>query len=228
MKDTRFIELVNLYVDRQISTAETAELEAEIQASPRRRKIYQQYCHMQRATKLVYESFRSNAEQPVVEASRSGGSIAQFEHSRKRGHWGYAVGGIAAAAACFAVVVIRTGSFSHSQNSSGMASTQPQASVVASASAPAEQPAATPLVAQEAKIAAAEQQFAAQLSTKRQEEMRAFALAQQHTTQPISLFGDDGLDSRQFLNAEAQKVFQLKRKTDKNSSTEVTAFQFQR
>ena len=36
MKDTRFIELVNLYVDRQISSAETAELEAEIQASPRR------------------------------------------------------------------------------------------------------------------------------------------------------------------------------------------------
>ena len=78
MKDTRFIELVNLYVDRQISPAETAELEAEIQASPRRRKIYQQYCHMQRATKLVYESFRANAEQPVGENSRSGGSIAQF------------------------------------------------------------------------------------------------------------------------------------------------------
>ena len=51
MKESRFIELVNLYVDRQISTAETAELEAEIQVSPRHRKIYQQYCHMQRATK---------------------------------------------------------------------------------------------------------------------------------------------------------------------------------
>ena len=42
MKDTRFIELVNLYVDRQISAEETAELETEIQANPRRRQVYQE------------------------------------------------------------------------------------------------------------------------------------------------------------------------------------------
>ena len=61
MKDNRFIELLNLYVDRQISPAETAELEAEIQSSPRRQKIYREYCQMHRATKLVYESFRHSA-----------------------------------------------------------------------------------------------------------------------------------------------------------------------
>ncbi len=61
MNDNRFIELVNLYIDRQISAAETAELEAEIQGNPRRRAIYKQYCQMHRATTLVYESFRAQA-----------------------------------------------------------------------------------------------------------------------------------------------------------------------
>lgn len=225
MKDTRFIELVNLYVDRQISAAETAELEAEIQSSPRRRKIYQQYCHMQRATKLVYESFRANADQPVGEPSRSGGSIAQFEHSRQRSRWGYAVGGIAAAAACFAVVVIRSGSFSTSQGDPALASTQPVAAESATAAQAVAEPAALPVL--ETQAALAEQQYAAQVSAKRQDEMRAFALAQQQAAQSISLFADDGLKGNHLLNAEAQKVFQLKRKSDKGS-TEFTAFQFQR
>ncbi len=226
MKDTRFIELVNQYIDRQISPTETAELEAEIQVSPRHRKIYQQYCHMHRATKLVYESFRTNADLPALEKSQTGGSIAQFEHNRKRTSWPYVVGGLAAAAACFAVVVIRTGTFSHTDNAAAVAAARTVVAVVAAVPVPAAQPVIAP--AMDKQASSAEQQYAALLSAKRQEEMRAFALNQQKVTQPISLFADDGLDNTQTLTAEAQKLFQQKRKTAKKDSTEFTAFQFQR
>ncbi|MFA5112314.1 MAG: hypothetical protein WC443_12960, partial [Desulfobaccales bacterium] len=100
MKDNRFIDLVNLYIDRQITAAETAELEAEIQSNPRHRAIYRQYCQMHRATTLVYESFRAGA--PAQEAAAGEGTIARFERDR-RAHWGYYAGGLAAAA-CLALV----------------------------------------------------------------------------------------------------------------------------
>ena len=34
MKDSEFIELLNLYLDHEISTADAARLEAEVQANP--------------------------------------------------------------------------------------------------------------------------------------------------------------------------------------------------
>ena len=43
MKDNRFIELLNLYIDRQITVAETTELEAEIQQNPKRQAVYRQH-----------------------------------------------------------------------------------------------------------------------------------------------------------------------------------------
>ena len=71
MKDNRFIELVNLYIDRQITAAETAELEAEMQSNPQRRAVYRQYCRLHSATKQVYHSFRADAHGPqrVVQAA---------------------------------------------------------------------------------------------------------------------------------------------------------------
>jgi len=228
MKEPRFIELINLYVDRQISPAETAELEAEIQTSPRHRKIYQQYCHMHRATKMVYETFRANAEQPVVEPSRSGGSVASFEYSRKqtsRTRWLYSGAGLAAAA-CFAFVMVRTGSFAKVENSATLASAQPKASVVAPATVAT--PQVAPIPAKDDQSVLAAQQYAAQLSSKRQEEMRAFALSQKQITQPITLFADSVFDEKHVLVTESQKLLKIKGKTESKPSIEFTAFQFQR
>jgi len=233
MKDTRFIELVNLYVDRQISPAETAELEADIQGNPRHRKIYQQYCHMHCATKMVYESFRANAEQPAVETTgQRGGSVAQFEHSRQRSQrarWAYWIGGLAAAA-CLAVVAVRTGAFTPHDTGTVVATARPVAPALAAPTVAAVQPVSAPAArpANENLSVLAEQQMAAQLSVKRQEEVRAYALTQPRTTQPISLFADTEFDGKQVLNAEGQKVFQLKRKTENHAPAEITAFQFQR
>ena len=47
MKDSEFIELLNLYLDHEISVADAARLEAEVQGSPARRRVYREYCQMQ-------------------------------------------------------------------------------------------------------------------------------------------------------------------------------------
>ena len=91
MKDHRFIELVNLYIDRQISAEETAELEAEIQASPQRRAVYRQYCQLHSATKQVYESFRANAE---PQAHVPAGRVINGDFARRpRSNWIHYAGG---------------------------------------------------------------------------------------------------------------------------------------
>lgn len=103
MKDPRFIELVNLYIDRQITAEETAELEAEIQRNPARRRAYQDYCRLHRATRLVYESFRPDAAPAASFAPAPAGITQIAQRARTRGRrWRAAVGGLAAAA-CLAL-----------------------------------------------------------------------------------------------------------------------------
>lgn len=61
MKDQRFIELLNLYLDQQISEFEAAELEAEVTKNPERRRTYNQYCRLQRACAMLGEGAREQA-----------------------------------------------------------------------------------------------------------------------------------------------------------------------
>lgn len=58
MKESKFIELLNLYIDQQIDAADAALLEEEIQRAPERRKVYQQYCRMSRACSMLLEQSR--------------------------------------------------------------------------------------------------------------------------------------------------------------------------
>ncbi|MFH1499843.1 MAG: hypothetical protein ABII82_18685 [Verrucomicrobiota bacterium] len=61
MKDARFNELLNLYLDHRLSEADAAELEAEVTRNPVRRRIYNGYCRMQRACNVLFESEREQA-----------------------------------------------------------------------------------------------------------------------------------------------------------------------
>ncbi len=63
MRHTRFIELLNLYVDQEITVDQAGELEAEILRNPKRRHTYNQYCKLQRACVSLFES--ENAQAPV-------------------------------------------------------------------------------------------------------------------------------------------------------------------
>lgn len=114
MKETRFIELLNLYVDHQIAPEEAAELEAEILRDPARRKTYRDYCRMQRACGMLFDRERQSApayfalEKSLKETERK---IVGFPDRRKTG-WGTytaAFAGLTAMAACVALVLLRPG-----------------------------------------------------------------------------------------------------------------------
>jgi hypothetical protein len=100
MKDSEFIELLNLYLDHEISAADAARLEAEVQSNPDRRRVYREYCQMQKACKVLAEDF--------VEESAAEQKIVAFESARRRARTGnlYLAGTFAAAAACAAVIFV--------------------------------------------------------------------------------------------------------------------------
>ena len=76
MKTDKFIELLNLYLDGELKPSEAAELEREITANPESRRIYRQYCRMQRACTVLADRFRDEAV-PVreEEVARSSGGF---------------------------------------------------------------------------------------------------------------------------------------------------------
>lgn len=59
MKDKQFLEHLNLYLDGTIDPADAAELEREILSNPTRRRVFNDYCRIHRATKLIYQQFRT-------------------------------------------------------------------------------------------------------------------------------------------------------------------------
>lgn len=105
MNDKEFIELLNLYLDHEITAADAARLEAEVQSNPRRRQVYRQYCQMQKACKVLAADFQTEttpvADKKVVAFDASAGS------SYSRGL--YIFGAVAAAAACVALVFVSRG-----------------------------------------------------------------------------------------------------------------------
>lgn len=121
MNDKRFIELLNLYVDQELTDEEARTLEQEIARRPERREIYTQYCRMQRACVRLFEQQR--APQPQIEALRTAALAAEpFEAPVQVVHlpesaprrswrptWAGAMwsGGLMAAAACVTFLVVR-------------------------------------------------------------------------------------------------------------------------
>ena len=102
MKESKFIELLNLYIDQQISPEDAALLEEEILRNPRRRQIYGQYCRMHRACTIVLD--RQEARDEAAPAKAPGRAMP-IEAARRFGRAYYAAG--LAAAACLALVAAR-------------------------------------------------------------------------------------------------------------------------
>lgn len=142
MKDSRFIELLNLYVDQQLTGTEVAELENEIQRTPHRRRTYQQYCRMQKACTVLFEHDRSQApssrtlSRALAEADRK---IVAFPEERSFRTRGTYAAGVAAMAACVAFLFVR-----HNPSPSPTAIVPVEATAVAVA--PAVMPVAQPVI----------------------------------------------------------------------------------
>ena len=227
MKDNRFIELLNLYIDRQISVAETAELEAEIQQNPARQAVYRQYCQIHSATKLVYDSFRANATVQPVHPTDRPGVVELFETQRRRNHQAfYAAAGLAAAA-CLALVFIRH----NSTPTAGelMVATKSEVRPVA-ARAAAVEVAATPVKAiapvtgttnLRTNVATTPDYSAMLAALREQDEELALASRHLQSSHIQSLFDDGLFNANQPLPAQNTKVFRLQQ-------AETTVFQFQR
>lgn len=110
MKESRFIELLNLYVDQQLSAPEAAELESEINRNAERRTTYRQYCRMQKACTLLFEQERTQApaSQRLAASLRDADrKIVAFPNGHERAPRGYFAVGLFAAAACVAFVFVR-------------------------------------------------------------------------------------------------------------------------
>lgn len=230
MKDARFIELVNLYIDRQISPDEAAELELEIQSNPRRRQVYLQYCRMHRATKLVYDSFRADSEQ-TGQPVRQPASIAHIQGRirQRRLRWVYAASGLAAAACVAFVAVIRTNATDAdaSRQTLVAAKTTPAAPAVAVAaqSVPAPAVQETPQRSEPANASLAQRDYASILASLRQEEDRLLSLQNSASAPRLNSLFDDGVfDDRNALQNRAN----LQTRKNPRLQTEFTAFQFQR
>ena len=127
MKESKFIELLNLYIDQQISPEEAALLEEEILHNPRHRRIYHQYCRMHRACTLVFENIRAQAEQGAgVEEVAS--RVVDFAPRARRPVWGYYAAGLAAAA-CVALVAVQVFLRPDRNSTRGSLATAPAASL---------------------------------------------------------------------------------------------------
>ena len=53
MSDQRFLELLNLYLDHELSDAEAVELDTAVRSHPERRRTYDDYCRLQRGCSLI-------------------------------------------------------------------------------------------------------------------------------------------------------------------------------
>lgn len=102
MKDSEFIQLINLYLDHEISAADSARLEAEVQINPARREIYQQYCRMQKACKVLAKEFQTEAA-PAPERK-----VIDFKSAARpaRAPGIFTASAIAGLAACVAVIFV--------------------------------------------------------------------------------------------------------------------------
>ncbi len=226
MKDHRFIELLNLYIDRQITAAETTELEAEIQESPGRQAVYRQYCQIHSATKQVYDSFRANAtEQPAIQAGQTG-AVELFESKRRKSHFAYYAGGLAAA--CLVLVFLRYnstptvgGDFAQAEVS--MAAARPATEVVARIdTAKVADPIIGPV-----NLRTFTPDYSAMLAAMReQDEERAYANGHFQLNPARSLFDDGFFNSSTTAPTPDSRPFRIQQTPARQA--EFTAFQFQR
>jgi hypothetical protein len=109
MKDARFKELLNLYLDQRLSAAEAAELEAGLREDPSRRRALRDYESMQSACSVLFSQVQSRA--PSSEALRRALSRAEARIDSPRpvrDAWGWPTWGVTGGlAACVALVVAR-------------------------------------------------------------------------------------------------------------------------
>ena len=234
MKDQRFIELLNLYIDRQISPDEAKELEGEIQASPLRQQTYRQYCKMHRATKLVYESFREHSDVPRTEVAvgeKSNSTRFNLDERRGKFKWAYLAGGLAAAA-CLTLVVARF-QIPDSRAVTGVSVADASAKQENQLAAKLPQAVASAPVGVRGGMVSlkegmsVETDYSAIMASVEPQD-RSLSSSQMPVIRLQPLFDDGVFDQRQLSPHRNSRVYRGRGATNHQSAAEFTAFQFQR
>jgi len=128
MKQDKFIELLNLYLDHEISLEDAARLEEEIQRSPERHKLYREYCQMQKGCGLIAKKFSEFDQTEPIYAQET-------SRTKWGGVRGWHAGVVALAAACVAVVLVLQSNQSIEVAESATIAESPNKILVASAPA---------------------------------------------------------------------------------------------
>jgi len=150
ISDKKFIELLNLYLDHEISADEVRVLEAEILSNPARHTLYRQYCAMHKGCLELARTFAPQSEMTAAQSASLAPKVARDLEaslaSRTKFGWGAWVGGLGLAAACGALVFFV---FSHKHRSapagSGGADTFAPALLAAPLAAPLNSPTPGPV-----------------------------------------------------------------------------------
>ena len=106
MKDSEFLELLNLYLDHEITAADAARLEAEVQNSGERRAIYRDYCRMQKACRIMAADLQIEAS--GARATVGTGKVVAFgvQPAARMSRKGlYLAASVTAAAACVVFIL---------------------------------------------------------------------------------------------------------------------------
>jgi len=98
MNDKEFIELLNLYVDREISAEDAVRLEKVVATNARRREIHDQYCRIQKACSMLSE------ETLDMSSVRTTATVIAFP-AQSPWRFGPVIAGLAAMAACTVAIV---------------------------------------------------------------------------------------------------------------------------
>jgi len=135
MTHTKFIELLNLYLDHEISMEDAAALEAEIQRDPKRRDIYRQYCQMHRGCQELASAFAT--EGAISPERRSIVPPASKPARSVFNSWTYGAAAMAACAAFAVVTFIRQPAPSAEGTLASATPSAPQQTVATAAPQPA-------------------------------------------------------------------------------------------
>ena len=114
MKDSEFIQLLNLYLDHEISGADAARLESEVQTNAARRQIYQQYCRMHKACRMIAADFETEPASAIGASEKkviafNPAAAAAIAAQRRRINGLYTFGTFAAIAACATIIFVSRG-----------------------------------------------------------------------------------------------------------------------
>lgn len=111
MKDRRFRELINLYLDNEINMSEAAELEAELHGNPLRREEYKTYCRLYRGCITLFEKECARAPASVALTRALRDVERRIEHQKSPPFWQrrqwWAYGSALAVAASLTLMVTR-------------------------------------------------------------------------------------------------------------------------